>query len=40
MPSFILYDQGYIYLTSAMTNIRDFPMRDYISCLLYTSRCV
>lgn len=36
MPSFILYDQGYIYLTSAMTNIRDFPMRDYISARLPT----
>lgn len=30
MPSYILFDQGYIYLTSAMVNIRDFPMRDYI----------
>ena len=36
MPSFILYDQGYIYLTSAMTNIRDLPMRDYISARLPT----
>lgn len=36
MPSFILYDQGYIYLTSAMTNIRDFPMRDYIAARLPT----
>jgi glucokinase len=31
MPSYILFDQGYIFLTSAMVNIRDFPMRDYIA---------
>ncbi len=30
MPSFILYDEGYVYMTSAMVNIRDFPMRDYL----------
>ncbi len=29
MPSFILHEKGYICITSAMTNIRDFPMRDY-----------
>ena len=34
MPSFILYDQGYIYLTSALVNIRDFPMRDYLAARL------
>lgn len=30
MPSYILFDTGYIYLTSALVNIRDFPMRDYL----------
>lgn len=30
MPSFILYDEGYVYMTSAMVNIRDFAMRDYL----------
>jgi glucokinase len=30
MPSFILFDQGYVLMTSAMTNICDFPMRDYL----------
>lgn len=30
MPSFILYDSGYIYLTSSITRIKDFPMRDYL----------
>lgn len=34
MPSFILYDQGYVYMTSAMVNIRDFPMRDYLASRL------
>ena len=29
MPSFIIYDRGYIYMTSAMVNVRDFPMRDW-----------
>lgn len=28
--SFILFDKGYIYLTSALEKIRDFAMRDYI----------
>ena len=31
MPSFILFDQGYICMTSAMPGIKDFPMRDYLS---------
>jgi glucokinase len=31
MPSFILFDKGYIFMTSAMTNIKDFPMRDYMA---------
>ena len=31
MPSFILYDTGYVFLTSAIENIRNFPMRDYLS---------
>ena len=30
MPSFILFDEGYICMTSAMENIRDFAMRDYL----------
>ena len=30
MPSFILFDEGYICMTSAMENIRDFAMRDYM----------
>ncbi len=29
MPSYLLYDKGYVYVTSAMVNIRDFAMRDY-----------
>ena len=29
MPSFLLYDEGYVYMTSAMVNVRDFPMRDW-----------
>lgn len=31
MPSFILFDEGYICMTSAMTNIKEFAMRDYLS---------
>ena len=31
MPSFILFDEGYICMTSAMTNVRDFPMRSYMA---------
>jgi glucokinase len=34
MPSFILFDKGYIYMTSAMVNIRDFAMRDYLTARL------
>jgi glucokinase len=34
MPSFILFDRGYIYMTSAMVNIRDFAMRDYLTARL------
>ncbi len=30
MPSYILYEKGYIYLTSALTKIHDFAMRDYL----------
>lgn len=30
MPSFILFEQGYVCMTSAMVNIRDFAMRDYL----------
>ena len=30
MPSFIHFDEGKICLTSAMTNIQDFYMRDYM----------
>ena len=30
MPSYILFDTGYVYLTSALTNIRDFPMKEYL----------
>ena len=30
MPSFILYDEGRILMTSAMPGIKDFPMRDYL----------
>jgi glucokinase len=31
MPSFILFDEGYICMTSAMTNIKEFAMRDYLA---------
>jgi glucokinase len=31
MPSFILFDEGYICMTSAMVNIHDFPMKKYLS---------
>lgn len=30
MPSFILYDEGYVLMTSALVNIRDFAMREYL----------
>lgn len=28
MPSFILYDEGYILMTSSIVNVRDFAMRE------------
>jgi len=31
MPSFILFDEGRILMTSAIPNIKDFPMRDYLA---------
>lgn len=31
MPSFILFDEGYICMTSALENIRDFAMRDHLA---------
>jgi glucokinase len=34
MPSFILFDEGYVCMTSAMVNIRDFAMRDYLQSRL------
>ncbi len=36
MPSFILFDTGYVCMTSAMPNIRDFPMLDYLKTRLPT----
>lgn len=30
MPSFLLFEEGYVCMTSAMVNIRDFAMRDYL----------
>lgn len=34
MPSFFLFDKGYVCMTSAMTNIRDFAIRDYFTARL------
>lgn len=34
MPSFILYDEGYVLMTSALVNVRDFAMRDYLEARL------
>lgn len=34
MPSFILYEKRYIYMTSAMENVRDFPMGEHLEQLL------
>ena len=34
MCSFIFIDEGYVYMTSALENIRDFAMRDYIESRL------
>jgi len=31
MPSFIEYDSGYIFMTSAMPKIKDFAMREYLN---------
>ena len=36
MPSFILYDEGCILMTSVMTKIKDFPMREYLEARLPT----
>lgn len=30
MPSFILFDEGYICMTSAIVKVKDFAMRDYL----------
>lgn len=30
MPSYILYDEGYVYMTSAIVNVREFAMKDYL----------
>ena len=30
MPSFILFDEGYVCMTSAITNIHDFAMKKYL----------
>ena len=30
MPSYTNSEEGYIYMTSAMVNVRDFAMRDYL----------
>ena len=34
MPSFILYDEGYVCMTSALVHIKDFAMRDYLAARL------
>ena len=31
MPSFIFYERGYIYMTSALVNVKEFAMRDYMA---------
>lgn len=36
MPSFILFDEGVVLMTSAMPGIREFPMRDYLAGRLKT----
>ncbi len=36
MPSYIIYDKGYILLTSALPKIKDFPMKDYLEARLNT----
>ncbi|MEA5047408.1 MAG: ROK family protein [Eubacteriales bacterium] len=35
MPSFILFDEGVILMTSAMPGIKQFPMRDYLESRLH-----
>ncbi len=30
MPSYIMFDKGYIFLTSALPKVQDFYMRDYL----------
>jgi glucokinase len=40
MPSFILFDEGRIVKTSNLTNIHDFPARDYIAEKLGAIRIV
>lgn len=37
MPSFILFDEGYVLMTSAMPGIKQFPMRDYLRERLNTT---
>ncbi len=34
MPSFILYDQGLILMTSAIPRVKNFPIRDYMESKL------
>ena len=36
MPSFIKQETGYVFMTSAMTRIKDFAMRDYLESYLPT----
>jgi glucokinase len=36
MPSFIKYDTGYVFMTTAMPRIKDFAMRDYLEARLPT----
>lgn len=31
LPSFIYFERGYVYMTSALTNLKEFPMRDYLA---------
>ena len=34
LPSYILYDEGYVLMTSALENLHDFAMRDYLAARL------
>jgi len=36
MPSFILFDDGFVLMTSAMPGIKQFPMRQYLTDRLHT----